>query len=440
MLRTIMVPLPKKANARECGDFRTISLIPHASKILLKVLQRRLEGKLQVGKSQFGFRKGIGTRDAIGCMRMMIERNLEFGNAVFVCFVDFEKAFDRVNWVKMLSILKKAGVDWRDRRLITDLYMRQEVCVKINEENTQWVKIGRGVRQGCLLSPMLFNAYAEAMMEEVEEECEDIGVLVGGEMKRDVRFADDQAMVANKHDSLQKIMNSLNTAASSYGMKINIKKTKVMRVSKEGGGVMDIRLDGEKIEQVGKYKYLGVWITEDGRCNEEIKCRIAQAKEAFTKRRELLTKGMKRETKKRIIKVMVWTVALYGAETWTIRKSERQKIEAFEMWVWRRMEKISWTEHVTNEEVLLRVGEERAMLNTIMNRKKNWIGHVLRREGLFKDIIEGKMEGKRTRGRKRMGMFSDLIGSGDYGQLKRRAENRRRWRNWKPLDLSMTEH
>ena len=440
MLRTVMVPLPKKVNANECGDFRTISLIQHASKILLKVIQRRLEGKLQVGKSQFGFRKGMGTRDAIGCMRMMMERSLEFGNEMYVCFVDFEKAFDRVNWVKMMNILQKAGVDWRDRRVISDLYMRQEVCMKINDEHTQWMKIGGGVRQGCLLSPMLFNAYAEAMMEEVEEDCNGIGVVVGGEMKRDVRFADDQAMVANTQCNLQKIMNSLNTAATRYGMRINIKKTKVMKVSKKGGGVVDIQLDGAKIEQVKKYKYLGVWMTEDGRCNEEIKCRIAMAKEAFMKRRELLTRGMKRETKKRIIKVMVWTVALYGAETWTLTKADRQKVEALEMWLWRRMEKIPYTEHVTNEAVLERVGERRTMLETIMKRKKSWIGHVIRREGLLTEIIEGRMEGKRTRGRKRIGMLNDLIGDGSYVQMKRRAEDRSGWRNWKPMDLSLTEH
>ena len=107
--RTVMIPLPKKNNAVQCSDFRTISLICHASKIRLKVLTQRIEAKAKhlLGRTQFGFRKGCGTRDAIGVMRTLCERSMEHGNDVYICFVDFEKAFDRVDGVKMLMILKK---------------------------------------------------------------------------------------------------------------------------------------------------------------------------------------------------------------------------------------------------------------------------------------------------------------------------------------------
>ena len=103
-----MIPLPKKANATACSDFRTISLIPHVSKILLRIVMRRIEGKARdiISKTQFGFRKGVGTREAIGVMRILEERSLEYNNKVYVCYIDFEKAFDRVNWVKMMQILK----------------------------------------------------------------------------------------------------------------------------------------------------------------------------------------------------------------------------------------------------------------------------------------------------------------------------------------------
>ena len=108
-----MIPLPKKNNAMKCTDFRTISLICHASKIMLKVLTKRIEAKAKhlIGRNQFGFRKGYGTRDAIGVMRALCERSLDHGNKVYVCFVDFEKAFDRVDWVKMFEILKNLHVD-----------------------------------------------------------------------------------------------------------------------------------------------------------------------------------------------------------------------------------------------------------------------------------------------------------------------------------------
>ena len=115
-----MIPLPKKTNAVECEDHRTISLIPHASKIMLKILAKRIESKSRefIGKNQFGFRKGCGTRQAIGVMRMLCERSIEHGNSVYICFVDFEKAFDRVNWAKMMSVLKSIHIDWKIRRTI----------------------------------------------------------------------------------------------------------------------------------------------------------------------------------------------------------------------------------------------------------------------------------------------------------------------------------
>ena len=105
--KTVMIPLQKKVSAVECMDYRTISLIPHASKIMLKIIMKRIEGKAMnvISKTQFGFRRGMGTREAIGTMKMLCERSLEYGNDAYICFVDFEKAFDRVNWVKMMEIL-----------------------------------------------------------------------------------------------------------------------------------------------------------------------------------------------------------------------------------------------------------------------------------------------------------------------------------------------
>ena len=147
-VKTVMIPLPKKVNAVDCADFRTISLISHASKIILKIIKNRIQVKADMflGNTQFGFRKGCGTREAIGAMRTICERSLEHDNEVLICFVDFEKAFDRINWVKMLEILKNIGVDWRDRRLIMNLYMNQTSVVKIQQEFSEEGEIGRGVR------------------------------------------------------------------------------------------------------------------------------------------------------------------------------------------------------------------------------------------------------------------------------------------------------
>ena len=105
-------------------------------------------------------------------------------------------------------------------------------------------------------------------------------------------------------------------------------------------------------------KYLGSMLTNNGRCTCEIECRIAISKAAFNKKRALFTSTLDLKLRKKLIKCYIWGIALYGAETWTIRAVDQKHLESFQMWCWRRMEKIDWTDHVRNEEVLFRVNEQ----------------------------------------------------------------------------------
>jgi len=120
---------------------------------------------------------------------------------------------------------------------------------------------------------------------------------------------------------------------------------------------------------------------------------------------------------------------MYAAETWTLTQTNRRRLEAFEMWIWRRMEKISWLDKVTNKEVLRRVNKDRQILNSVWQRKHRWIGHVLRHDGLLHDIIEGRMRGKPTRGRRRIQMLHDLANDGGFVALKGATEDREGWRH-----------
>jgi len=133
---------------------------------------------------------------------------------------------------------------------------------------------------------------------------------------------------------------------------------------------------------------LGRILTNDGRCTCEIKSRIAMAKAVFNKKRALFTSTLDLELRKKFVKCYIWSVAVYGAETETLRAVDQKHLESFEMWCWRRMEKISWTDHVRKEEVLLRIKEQRNILHEISKRKANWIGHILRRNYLLQRAIE----------------------------------------------------
>jgi len=118
------------------------------------------------------------------------------------------------------------------------------------------------------------------------------------------------------------------------------------------------------------------------------------AKAAFNKKKSLFTSKLELNLRKKLVKCYIWSMALYGAETWTLRAAYQKYLGSFEMWCWRRMEKIIWTDHVKNEEVLLRVNEQRNILHEIRKRKADWIGHILRRNCLLKQVIEGKIKGE----------------------------------------------
>ena len=192
-----------------------------------------------------------------------------------------------------------------------------------------------------------------------------------------------------------------------------------------------IMIDQKQLENVESFKYSGSILTNDGRCTCEIKCRIAMAKAAFNKKRALFTSTLDLELRKKLVKFYIWSIALYGAETWTLRAVDQKHLESFEMWCWRRMGKISWTDHVRNEDVLLRVKEQRNILHEIRKQKANWIGHILRRNCLLQWVTEGKIKGgievTGRRGRRCRKLLDDLKERRRYSHLKEEALDHTMW-------------
>ncbi|KAJ4427758.1 hypothetical protein ANN_25411 [Periplaneta americana] len=189
------------------------------------------------------------------------------------------------------------------------------------------------------------------------------GVIVGGRRIKCIRFADDMALLAEE-TILRDMLLELNDSCEQYGMKINANKSKSMVIGRKVKTV-NLRILNEAVEQVDNFKYLGCTISSNMSCSQEVKRRIAMAKEASNRKRRIFCGPLEKELRKILVKCFVWSVALYGAETWTLRQSEEKRIETFEMWIWRRMERVKWTDRIRNEAVLERAGEERMMLKLI---------------------------------------------------------------------------
>ena len=171
-----------------------------------------------------------------------------------------------------------------------------------------------------------------------------------------------------------------------YGMEMNVERTKVMRILRQPSPIQ-IMIDQKRLENVEYFNYLGCMITDDAKCTPEIKSRITMAKATFNKKKVLFTSELDLNLSKKLVKWYIWSIAVYDAETWTLREVDQKYPESFEMWCWRKMEKISWTNRLRNGEVLHRVKEQRNILHTIKRRKANWIGHILRRNCLLKHVI-----------------------------------------------------
>ena len=160
------IPIPKKGNAKECSNFYTIALISHASKVMLKILQARLQQYVNCEPPdvQAGFRKSRGTRDQIANICWIMEKAREFQKNVYFCSIDYAKAFDCVDHNKLWKILKEMGLPDHLTCLLRNLYAGQEATVRSGQRTTDWFQIGKGVRQGYILSPCLFNLYTDDIM------------------------------------------------------------------------------------------------------------------------------------------------------------------------------------------------------------------------------------------------------------------------------------
>ena len=227
------IPIPKKGNAKECSNYHTIALISHGSKVMLTILQVRLQQyvKCEVPDVQACFRKGRETRDQIANIRWIIKKAREFQKNIYFCFIDYAKAFDCVDHNKLWEILKEMGIPDHLACLLRNLYAGQEATIRTGHETTDWFQIGKGVHQGCILSPCLFNLYAEYIMRNTALDEAQAEIKISGRNINNLRYADDTTLMAESEEELKSLLMKVKEESENVDLKLNIQKTKIMASS-----------------------------------------------------------------------------------------------------------------------------------------------------------------------------------------------------------------
>ena len=235
------------------------------------------------------------------------------------------------------------------------------------------------------------------------------GLIVGGRNITNVKYADDTAIITTSQEKLQAMLEKVVDESRKMGPAINCKKTERMIISKKKQHpVRELKVDGKNISQVKRFSYLGSVITDDGKFETEIR-RIGMAKDSFKKMQSLFKdRKLKMKTKFRVLQCYIYPILTYASEFWNIPIAMVERLKALEMWFLRRIMRISWTELISNKEVLERAGMERSLLKNIRKRQLEFLGHVMRKGGLERLAVAGKIKGKRSRGRPCIGFIKSL--------------------------------
>ena len=223
--------------------------------------------------------------------------------------------------------------------LLRNLHAGQEAIVRTGYGTMGWFQIGKGVHQGCILSPCLFNLYAEYIIWNARLNEAQAAIKVPRINIDNLWYTDDTTLIA-EIEELKSLLMKVKEESEKAGLKLNIQKTNIMASCP----IISWQIDGKTVETVIDFIFLGPKITADSDCSHEIKRRLPLGRKAMTNLDSVLkSRDVTLPTNVRLVKAMVFPVVMYGCENWTVKKAEHWKIDSFELWCWRRLLRVPWT-------------------------------------------------------------------------------------------------
>ena len=238
--------------------------------------------------------------------------------------------------------------------------------------------------------------YAEDIMRNAGLEDAQAGIKIGTRNINNLGYADNTTVMAESEEELKSLLMKVKEESEKVGLKLNIQKRKIM----VSGPITSWQTDGETVETVSDFIFLGSKIPADGDCSHEIKRRLLLGRKVMTNLDSILkTRDITLPTKVRLVKAMVFPVVMYGCESWTVKKAECHRIDAFELWCWRRLLRVPWTARRSNQSILKDISSEYSLEGLMLKLKLQYSGHLVRRADSFeKTLMLGKIEGRRRRG------------------------------------------
>ena len=258
--------------------------------------------------------------------------------------------------------------------LLRNLYADQQATVRTGHGTTDWFQIGKEVHQGCILSPCLFNLYAEYITRNAELDEAQAGIKTAGGNINNLRYANDTTLMAQSKEELKSLLMKVKEESEKAGLKLNIQKTKIMA----SGPITLWPIDGEKTETVTDFIFLGSKITADGDCSHEIKRRLLLGRKVMTNLDSIFkSRDITLSTKVHLVKAIVFPVVMYGCEIWTIKKAECRRIDAFELWYCRRLLRVSWTARRSNQSILKEISPGCSLEGLMLKLRLQYFGHLM---------------------------------------------------------------